>query len=141
MSNKNYVFWPVEMVFDGWQFDQTLHVTAKFLGNVECTPDAIYYATKHILHRKFKSSEFAWKPSIFNPSTRVLELTRYPLELADVRNALDFLRKDDYPTFRPHITIPYGLWDVIRSKGATPEELGLQLGKLKLKINGEIVEI
>jgi oligoribonuclease (3'-5' exoribonuclease) len=140
-NDNAYLSWPVTI--DG---DDSLHVTCKFIGTdpfsvdevvgliQEGSPDGTDFPV---------SNELSWEPITFDTENdgkvKVLELKGVPQNVVDCHDALWTIRQDDYPDYKPHVTVPDKLWERIKAEGLTPQDLGMQVGPLRLEQAGELL--
>ena len=149
---KAYLAWPVKL--EACPTLKDLHITLKYLGSIEpivariCLRDKLASAFGPAplvaeIEERLKFSELTftvapnlrWKPESFNPVTRVLVIEGYDARLRETQKDVAGLRKDDYPNWRPHITLPGHFWDVISREQLTLGECGLSVGPLTLFID------
>jgi hypothetical protein len=133
---KAYLAWPVK--FRG--LDLALHVTAKYLGN---SPFSIEDITDRLkgLNTGLDLSKAEWAPNIFGGGTYVLELILLNKDAYSVNAALASLREDDYPKWRPHVSVPSIVWKNIRHQELTPKEVVAHVGPLTLFVDKRAVQI
>lgn len=122
---NNYVYWPV--ILNGRQY----HITLKYLGDVDVKPDKVLAALKPF--KTLLPLFYDWEPVVFNSGNEihyVLEFTKFAALIPEMHDALNF-RPDDFPTYRPHITVPKDVWD----KAEKFELADLYTGRLQYKYN------
>lgn len=150
-----YLYWPVRLsgVNEEWT-DDTLHITAKFLGETEPGKGSdpwsgLRMAVSEIIDKLARvkphvDSSWEWKPVTFDTQNdgkvKVLELLKYDRVIAEVHEALAPLRKDNYPDFRPHITVDDHVWEIVEKEKLSPGDMHLQVGPLCLKARGTVVK-
>ena len=148
-KKSSYLYWPVTI--DG---NTTYHITCKYLGDTE-------YDLNDIKERLSKvdvspPSDFGWTPHIFHTNddgdVKVLLLTGWPESMKDCHDALEPLRADSYPDYKPHITVEPELWDRIEKEKLTPGDFKIEIGPLEMmqnkgqdkdgnKLPGEVVAV
>ncbi len=97
---KAYIAWPVRIK----NFDHDLHVTAKYLGTTPYDLEAIKESLKG-LNTKLDFSRTTFVERMFAGNCPVLEIEGLNPEAYEVKDRLKHLRKEDYPVWRPHISI------------------------------------
>lgn len=125
---ENYIYWPV--ILNG----KKLHITLKYLGDVDVKPDKVLNALKPF--KNLLPAFYDMKREVFNHEGvdhYVLELFAYGLGVAEMHDALDF-RADDFPHYRPHITLSKEIWDDLR--GQSFKELNFFIGMPRYSYNG-----
>lgn len=132
-----YLYWPVKM--DG--VTDELHITAKFMGTLNLDPEKVFAPIREHL-KEINLNELEWKPVTFDTKNdgdvKVLEFQKFPEHMKAVHDALEHLRKDDYPNYRAHVTVPAEIWDKVKKGGLTPADMGMEIGPIELKVNGEV---
>jgi len=120
------VFWPgTEMRF---------HITLKYLGDVSVLHWEVFRLAGEALEKDLWAGPLAWVPAVFEfegTKSYVLELTNVPRWAFEAHERLGKLRKDDFPKWRPHITVPKGVHDLVLATGATPMSSGISIGPLE----------
>lgn len=117
----SYIYWPVNLRDPNTgELVQDAHITAKFLGNPKNPPSV---SKVEILianfHKTIPLQEMMFHPTIFDtPFGEKFVLEIEPNEtMWRIHGCFDSLREDDFPTFRPHITLPEDIWKrVVKSK-------------------------
>lgn len=107
---SNYIYWPVMVN------NYRLHITLKYLGEVDAPPDKVLTALKPF--KNLLPNFYEFRPEIFEfkgVEHYVLEFTKFSPNITDIHNAVNF-RPDDFPTYRPHVTVDKDFWHVIRNK-------------------------
>lgn len=110
--------------------DKPLHVTCKYLGVID-----ISVGTIQTLLRGLNPSPVTyrdqprWQPAVLGEGKMkayTLELLNPPARMVACHHAFDAIRPEDFPTWRPHISMDKGLWDFLqtRSPGNTMIECG-----------------
>lgn len=130
----SYVAWPISF-HPGFP---NLHITAKFLGNLEIRLSDILSKIDGIDKLTLRGVNF--NPCIFGTDispVHVLELLNFPTLGIEIHDKLDDLRKDDFTPYRLHVTVPKRLWNNINTNGY---ELLVTLGELTLYKGLNIVE-
>ena len=121
--------------------DPDHHITIKFFGKTPVTIEQIQQALEGIDLDVPEWDEWDWTPVEFdskqNGKVRVLELTDFPERLKLQHDALEPLRADDYPTYRPHITVSDELWEQVRDEKLSPVDLEVQIDPLVFESKGE----
>jgi 8-oxo-dGTP pyrophosphatase MutT (NUDIX family) len=129
-NTTSFLYYPVEM-----EGVDEAHITVKFFGEEPVTVDKI----EEILKGKDLSppTSFTWEPVEFdskqNGKVRVLELKGLPSRIEDMHNALEVVRKDDYPTYRPHITVSDDIWERVKEEKLLPGDLRVKVLPLQFK--------
>lgn len=110
MSKFNYVYIPV-----GLGEIKRLHITVKFLGYLDIPPETV--AARLSALTRFTPSVLKWRPELFDSKDSkvgVLEITHDDGLLSSMHGCLRDLRREDYPRYRPHITIKESdLWSAL----------------------------
>lgn len=139
-ATTSFLSWGVSI-----QGDWDHHITCKFFKDVPVTPEQIEEALKGIDVSPPKVSELSWEPVEFDTKNidkvKVLELKRYPKRLADAHFALEAIRKDDYPDYRPHVTVSEELWARIKKEKLGPGDLQMEVGPLTFENKGTIEKV
>lgn len=110
--------------------DKPLHITCKFFGNLDISLGTI----QTLLHGldpvpvNFRDQP-RWQPSVLGDGKMkayALELLNPPARMVACHRAFSAIRPEDFPTWRPHISMDKGLWDFLqtRSPGNTFVECG-----------------
>lgn len=134
---KAYLGWPVSLSV--YPQAKDLHVTAKYLGDVTALMHIIgpIRAALEELDTSLDLTKSCWVPELWEgprPSIKnhVLLLNAVPQAAYDVADALRDLRKDEWPTWRPHISVPALAWVHVARMGI-PLSAGLtSVGPLTL---------
>lgn len=129
----SYLYWPVQI--DG----ENLHITAKFLGKEKVTVEEI----RKDLDGKNRDVDvwgLEWTPVVFDTKNdgkvKVLQFTEFPNSMKEVHDALAKYKKDDYPDYKPHVTVSDKLWDKVKENSYSPDDMGITIGKLMFKVDG-----
>lgn len=135
----SYIYWPVciENLDD-------LHITYKFLGDSPVSLNQMKdlfsrngYPRYPIVHE--------WQPEIFGTKNdggvKVLEFTKFDPGMAELRKHLDHLRTDDYPSWRPHVTVDEDIWQFIKDNGLKLTDVDFRVKPLEMKLNGQIHQL
>jgi hypothetical protein len=115
----------------------TLHLTIKYFGNVKINP----YKVERLV-RKFERYKLAdlkkieWTTQMFG-ETPVLELYRYPAWINRLHEQFDLIA-DQFPSYRPHISISQEYWERARSEIHRPYEVDLKIGGLELFLGKDL---
>ncbi len=109
----------------------SLHVTAKFFGSAQIDPEDVDISLNHRYPLNARYRDIVWVPVKFAPHIYVLELTEAPLAMQAFHNLFSLI-KDDYPEYRPHITVPHDLWYKILTEELTPKDFNLTFGEIEL---------
>jgi hypothetical protein len=128
--NKSYSWlqWPVTLKSCD---APRLHVTAKFFGSAPINPFAIIDRVPgQFLFVPFVE-QISWRPEIFNDIVHVLEFTRFPEFMTGLHDEFAVFA-DQFPSFRPHITVPKVYWDKVNNEGLSPIDEKLAFGPLEL---------
>lgn len=127
----SWLQWPVKLT--GMETD--LHVTAKFFGKAKIDVGAVLQKIRNLYPIQEKYKDIEWEPAIFGngEDVYVLELTRYPSVMDRVHDLFDLVN-DDFPEYRPHITIPKGSWDAVKEGKITPQQVDLTFGVIELHL-------
>lgn len=149
---KAYLAWPVRLSGRVEEF----HITAKYLGTIEqlpyvnmncAEPDPVGDVLDEVLKRIrphhlpgiIDLSGCVWMPTKFNPVTHVLVLSGLNGIYYDKQARLASMRPDDYPEWRPHITVPKDLWTEIKKRHATLSAVVESTGPLTLYVDKKAV--
>ena len=137
-TTTSYLSWPVEL-----GGDPDHHITCKFFSTLPVTVEQIEACLKGI--DKSPPRSFGWTPIEFdtqkNGTVRVLELNHFPKHMADCHYALESLRKDDYPEYRPHITVSDELWERVKKEKLLPGDLRIKVGPLTFASKGKLQSV
>jgi hypothetical protein len=135
-SKLSYLYWPVSL--EGLD---DLHITYKFLGDAPVSLNEV----KDLFYRNGYPRYpvvYEWQPEIFETqndgATKVLEFTKFDPKMAELRKHLDHLRSDDYPAWRPHITVPEDVWQVIKDNNLKLADVDLRVKPMEACIKGDI---
>lgn len=136
----SYLYWPV--VIPGYSgVEDELHITAKFLGNDKFKHAEVF----NLIMDKLQSvnpSDLEWEAVEFDTKNdgkvKVLEFKKFPSHMQEVHDALNSLRKDDYPNYRPHVTVPEALWGAVKETKKQPLDVGMAIGPIELKVHGKV---
>ena len=118
------------------------HITVKFFDKTPVTTEQIEEVTKGI--PKTPPPISSWNPIILQGKrgdVKVLELDKLPPHVSQLHYALEAIRKDDYPDYRPHITVSEELWDRIKAEKLGPQDLGVKAGPLTFESMGKIEKV
>lgn len=141
-NNSSCMMWPVKL--EGVE-DPSLHVTAKYFGSEPLLIEEVEDALLGLDHRIPSNDEFSWAPIVFDTKNDglvpVLELTTYPKMFSELHQRMEKFKVDDYPSYRPHITVSEEVWNLVSTQGLTPKDLGLSFGDLFINMmNGKTYE-
>lgn len=137
-GNFSCLMWPCTMDL----VEDRLHMTAKFFGDTPITIEEISDVLDKLpdFDKPFNMSEFEWQPVVFHTNNDgkvpVLEFTKVPDVVSAIHDALSTFRKDDYPNYRPHITVSREIWEQVADGELTPKDAGLSFLPLELSIGG-----
>jgi len=144
----SYLSWKCSLDMEGCE---DLHITAKFLGKQPVTKEDIFGLLDPLdIPLDVDVDEVDWVAEEWDTKndgkTKVLRLNRYPASMVDLHEALAPLRDDDYPEYKPHITVPDAVWALVKGDDMSPEyvgptQLGLKIGPLVLSNQGEKSEL
>jgi 2'-5' RNA ligase len=131
----SYVYWPVRIP----GVDKPdLHITCKFLGEVELETEdlapLVKAGIKYPLIYKWEAVEFDSKN---DGKVKVLEIVKFDPAMTLAHDSLGHLKKDDYPSYRPHITVPESYWLKVKNENIDIMDVGLQVKLLTAKIKGK----
>lgn len=120
--------------------DTDYHITVKFFAESPVTGEEIEEALKGLDLSPLSLSEIAWKPVEFESKEwnkiKVLELTKFPKRLQDMHDRLEKFHHDQYPNYRPHVTVEDDLWEYVQLNKLSPGDLGMKIGKLTFTSRG-----
>jgi hypothetical protein len=112
--------------------DPDLHLTVKYFGRAQINPVVVAAKIKHdILKPGDFRSPIEWTPTTFSDLFYVLELTKYPMVLAWMHSHFTLIA-DQFPPWRPHITVNKEYWAWVRDTKANPVSENLQFGEPEL---------
>lgn len=137
-GSTSYMYWPCTINL----CDRRLHVTAKFFGDIPLTVEEVRNALLHIedIDAPINVSEIEWEPVVFatknDGAVAVLELKKYPRIFDQIHYALEKFRRDDYASYKPHITVSQEDWERVEQEKLTPDQADLQFMPLELSIKG-----
>lgn len=138
-DGHTYLFWPVKVGGHG-----DLHITAKYLGKLDIDPKEIAKAIEGI-PTDVDVSQIEWEPVVFDTKNdgqvKVLQLVAFPENMKRIHDALEKFRKDDYDSYKPHITVPDELWNEVNDNAASAMDYDIEIDPLSLKVKGEPKEI
>ncbi len=127
---KSFIAWPVKLK----DLSQELHITLKYLGDSPYT--LINLGRRLAPHDKtFDTTKLTWTPELFAGQTRVLVLEGFNESLHKTRAAVEDLRPSDYPTWRPHISVPAYQWIQVARQGIQPLAMIESIGPLTLYVD------
>lgn len=133
-KENTYLYFPVTI-----NGEDEYHLTVKFLGVNSATKEEILEAMEGV--DKSPPMEFQWQPiewdSKNDGKVKVLELLGTPENLKGLHDSLEQFREDDYPEYRPHITVEDDLWEKIKRDSIQPGQALVQMGPLSIDIRGE----
>lgn len=136
-GTTSYLHYPVTL-----NGDPEHHITVKFFDKTPVTPEMIEEATKGI--SKLPPSNFDWEPVVFQGKrgeVRVLELKNLPANVSELHYALEIVRPDDYPVYRPHITVSDELWEKIKNEGLKAKDFNIEVGPLTFENKGKVEKV
>lgn len=139
----SYLYWPV--VIPGYSgVDDELHITAKFLGTDKFKHAEVFDLIKDKLQH-IDLNALEWEAVEFDTKSdgkvKVLEFKKFPQHMQDVHDALHSLRADDYPNYRPHVTVPAELWGAVKETKKQPLDVGMAIGPIELKVHGTVYNV
>jgi len=128
-----WLYWPASIP----EYGDELHITLKWFGDSPVTVDEIaseLFGTNHVID----AEKLKWKPSVFDTKNDgpipVLELIEYPNWLTILQSRFTKYRQDDYPAYRPHITVSDQHWNSVGVNKYQPSDVGMTIGDLRLKM-------
>lgn len=118
--SKAYLAWPVKLILPtlkGVRLEEA-HVTLKYIGETEDAERLIKDICERLSGKlvNLDLDKVRWTATKFNPSTYVLELHDLDPVYQVMRDAVADLRQEDYPGWRPHITVPKATWQEIKTR-------------------------
>lgn len=125
----SWLQWPIKMVGDN--LENKLHITAKYFGAAKIDASVVIEKISNLYPLQEKYRDVDWTPVIFDEIYFVLELTQYPLVMERTHELFSLI-EDDYPEYRPHISVSGSLWDEIKNKNLKPKDLQLTFGEIEL---------
>jgi len=114
---------------------RNFYLPCKFLGDSPCELEILKALLQGINTQGPDPAKISWEPIILDTpkgSVPVLLIHGCPASMNDCHKALSGLRGDDFPEWKPHITINSALWREIKNKGLQPQDLGITFGPLLL---------
>lgn len=140
----SYLSWQCSLSEPGCD---SLHITAKFLGTVPVTKEEVLQLIGSDVPTTVDADAVDWVAEEWDTKNdgkvKVLRLTKFPWNMSAIHEALAPLRDDDYPEFKPHITVPAEVWAKVKGDGGPeyigPAQLGLRITDLVLKSQGKFM--
>jgi 8-oxo-dGTP pyrophosphatase MutT (NUDIX family)/oligoribonuclease (3'-5' exoribonuclease)/predicted nucleotidyltransferase len=133
-KENTYLYFPVSI-----NGEDDFHLTVKFLGKSPATKEELLKALEDV--DTTPPENFQWEAVTFDSKNdgdvKVLELTEFPENLKDLHDSLEQFREDDYPEYRPHITVEDDLWEKIKRDSIQPGHALVEMGPLSIDIRGE----
>lgn len=137
---KAYLGWPV--FIQGPRHTVASHVTLKYIGEEEFSLLKLIGALEG-LTTKLDLSHAYWDPEIWcaegQPERYVMVLGGLNPETELTRKLVDNLRKDDYPVWRPHVSVSREVFEYLRDRQISPQDGVTGVGALFLFLNREPV--
>lgn len=134
---KSYLAWPIIFV-DRLGVVEEAHVTLKYFGSTPVTVNELKTRFLGCLLRLEIDWRVSWTPNVFFKS-RVMVLSNLDDRLLITKSAVDALRKDDYPEWRPHITLSKEVWGPLARTPVEPWQAIRETGPLTLFVDGSPV--
>lgn len=130
---KSYCFWPVRLK----GYEGEAHITCNWFGDkyvhpIEIASKIAELDTSFSFHGNVQCAQF-------NSRTQVLEILDPAANVVAIHNTLASIRPNDYPTYRPHITVPYDYWVKCLISDQPLDALIEEIGPLTLKVDGAVV--
>lgn len=132
--SKSYLAWPVKLK----DLSQELHVTLKYLGDSPFTLGDLGRRLAGI-DTKLDLTRALWVPERFDHGAHVMVLDGLSSAPHAAHAAVKDLRKDDYPTWRPHMTLPALPWARLTAAKATAKDTIESVGPLTLYVDKKAV--
>lgn len=133
---KSYLAWPLTV--QGPQSQVRAHVTFKYLGEDDFTIANLLEAIEGLMTRLDLSHAY-WDPEIWcaegEPDHHVMVLGGLDPALEISRKFLEPFRKDDYPFWRPHVTVPREVFLYLRDRRISPQDAIANVGCLMLFVD------
>ncbi len=131
---KSYLGWPI--VFSPYLKVPEAHVTLKYFGSAPISSHVLRKRLEGKLTKLTIDWRTSWKPEVFF-KTRVMVLSGLDGALLQTKAAVDDIRKDDYPDWRPHISLPKEPWGMLAETFIPPWQVIVAVGPLTHFVDGE----
>lgn len=131
-----YLAWPVQLKTP--MAHVPAHITLKYLGMAETTVNDVRARLKG-LETKFEFSNARWRGETFDRQSYVMVLEGLDSALLKTRAAVDNIRTDDYPEWRPHLTLEKSIWSFITHGNLTPQQVIRTIGSLTLYMDDRAI--
>lgn len=120
---------------------EKLHLTVKFFGRAEVDPQVVALTAYTIEDRIMRKGlgvvkNMAWRPAKFDTGKYVLEFYRYPPCFDTLHNKFKLVL-DQYPIWRPHLTVTEEFTKYIEKEKLRPYDVGLTFGDLELWVGNK----
>lgn len=132
---KAYLGW--QIFFHGMLKNIEAHVTLKYIGGNPYTIENLRQRLSN-LDTVFYQADLSWVHEIFGPPEApvdVMVLGGFNPALLQARAAVEDLRQDDFPEWRPHITLAKPVCEFLVYSRATPQSVILGASELALFVD------
>lgn len=133
-NEKAFIAWPVALKGPVAALTSEAHITLKYLGTSSYTVADLFNRLEG-QETRFLVTNMRWEPEDFGDLVYVMALSGVDSALFRTRRALESLREDAFPNWRPHITFPKAAWDLIQEKKLELGDVVRSVGDLTLFIN------
>jgi hypothetical protein len=129
---KSYLAWPVQFL-PSLKIPEA-HITLKYFGDSMVSPLDLKKRFSDCMLR-FRIKQTHWNSEIFGGLSYVMVLNNVDPGLFITRSVVEDLHQDDYPQWRPHITLSREVWLKISQDKLQPSDVITSVGALTLFVD------
>lgn len=138
------LLWPVSVLGERERSDgYPYHITLKYFGEGQIPQNKVTQRMDSLDVRP--PSGFSLEPFIFGAGTpkeaHVLLLKGVSDRYQKLREAFDDIRPDDFPEYKPHITVTQDLWERVKEEKLSPADLRIKIFPLEYRIGDNPVHV